>query len=132
MSLARYTSTMTTPPDSSAAGSAAPATEASDSSETTPTASAQLKLTPRQARVLAWQSGFLEYLFRERPNQLEVYNEIRRRWDEHEQIYGLVIHRQYGKSRMGCVLCMEECLRAASRRRQKAGINGVNPSISKI
>lgn len=81
-------------------------------SDNSPTASS--KLTPRQARVLAWQAGFLEYLFRERPGQVEVYNEVRRRWEAGEQTYGLIIHRQWGKSRMGCVLSLEECLRASN------------------
>jgi enamine deaminase RidA (YjgF/YER057c/UK114 family) len=39
---------------------------------------------------------------------------VRETWERGEQIYGFIIHRQWGKSRMGCVMSLEECLRAAN------------------
>lgn len=79
----------------------------------TPSAAAPSSpLTPRQAKSLAWQSGFLEYLFRDRPGQAAVYSRIRDAWEQSESlVYSLLIHRQWGKSRMLAVFGLEECLR---------------------
>lgn len=106
---------MTTEPDDSGPTSATPATSSSDTSNGTPATPASTltsRLTPKQARSLAWQTGYLEYLCRDRPKQVELYRRIRDAWENSDSlVFSMLIHRQFGKSRMLSVFGLEECLR---------------------